>query len=120
MQVGDLAAASPATVSRCGMVYLDASQIGWRPLTLSWLRTLPAHMPKAVKDHLLGLCDWLVPVCLRFVRREVKEATPTLPGTLIVGYVCLPFTAGLCCNKCLLLSAFSVGVEVSLPAAGTC
>jgi dynein heavy chain, axonemal len=84
-EVGDLAAASPATVSRCGMVYLDDSQIGWRPLTLSWLATLPAHVPEGVKAHLLGLFDWLVPVCLRFVRREVKEASPTLPGMLVAG-----------------------------------
>lgn len=35
------------------------------------------------KDQLLGLFDWLVPVSLRFVRRDITEASPTLDGNLV-------------------------------------
>ena len=41
-EVQDLAVASPATVSRCGMVYLEPSILGLAPFTDCWLRTIPA------------------------------------------------------------------------------
>ena len=83
-EVADLAVASPATVSRCGMVYLEPHQLGWRPLTLSWLNALPPGFPSAQKEHLLGLFDFLVPATLKVVRRSVREATPTYDANLVM------------------------------------
>jgi len=36
-EVEDLSQASPATVSRCGMVFLEAKQLGWECLVFSFL-----------------------------------------------------------------------------------
>ena len=36
-EVEDLLEASPATVSRCGMVYLNPDRLGWEVQTDTWL-----------------------------------------------------------------------------------
>ncbi|KAG2451278.1 hypothetical protein HYH02_003884 [Chlamydomonas schloesseri] len=76
-EVGDLAVASPATVSRCGMVYLEPHQLGWQPLLASWINTLPRTLGPKIRAHIEKLFEWLIPPCLRFVRHDAKEVSPT-------------------------------------------
>ncbi len=45
-EVEDLAVASPATVSRCGMVFLETKQLGWQPLVKSYVQSLPKSLEK--------------------------------------------------------------------------
>ena len=75
-EVQDLAVASPATVSRCGMVYVQPSLLGWRPVMQSWLDTLPAGVAPEHKEQITALFDWLVPPCLRVATKICKMPQP--------------------------------------------
>lgn len=72
-EVQDLAVASPATVSRCGMVYVEPEQMGWRPLRDSWVAALPPALADAAEPraHLVTLFEWLVDACM--VRHRVGK-----------------------------------------------
>jgi len=55
-EVSDLAVASPATVSRCGMVYLEPSILGLEPFVDCWLKKIP-DLIYPYKDQLKDLFD---------------------------------------------------------------
>lgn len=46
-EVVDLSQASPTTVSRCGVVYIDTSNVGWLPYVHSWLNKLQNDVIKS-------------------------------------------------------------------------
>ena len=68
-EVMDLTQASPATVSRCGMIYLEPSQLGWEPIMKSWITELPEEINN---EATVALFNWLVPPCVDFVVRNCK------------------------------------------------
>ena len=72
-EVQDLAVASPATVSRCGMVYVDPVELGWRPAVVVWLRDLPEDVPSEAREKLQGLFDEHVPPLLKAITKGMRE-----------------------------------------------
>lgn len=83
-EVEDLAVASPATVSRCGMVYMEPGSIGIDPLITSWTKLLPDQIKKRQKfmGKLKGLFDDFVPKSLEFLRINCKQLVTTSDGNL--------------------------------------
>ncbi|XP_055022499.1 LOW QUALITY PROTEIN: dynein axonemal heavy chain 6-like [Boleophthalmus pectinirostris] len=73
-EVQDLAVASPATVSRCGMVYIDPDELKWMPYVQTWINGLGDKFPEAVSKYLLGLFENYVEKGLQFVSKNCIQA----------------------------------------------
>ncbi|CAG9860518.1 unnamed protein product [Phyllotreta striolata] len=70
-EVEDLCQASPATVSRCGMVYVDPGEIGWLPFVKSWISKVNDSLLSAeMKEFLLGLFELYIDKALVFMKRH--------------------------------------------------
>ncbi|XP_014674920.1 PREDICTED: dynein heavy chain 10, axonemal-like [Priapulus caudatus] len=63
-EVADLQYASPATVSRCGMVYVDPKNLGYRP---HWQKWINARSSKIEQDELGKLFEKYVPSCIDMI-----------------------------------------------------
>jgi dynein heavy chain len=83
-EVEDLAVASPATVSRCGMVYMEPVSLGLKPQIVSWLNTIPEGCKKSKNftNQLNLLFDLYLEPALEYLRRNVKEVVGTMNNNL--------------------------------------
>jgi dynein heavy chain len=80
----DLAVASPATVSRVGMVYLQPHEMGWKHLVESWKNELPKSFNEDQTKVLDTLVLTLVQPVIDHVRKEAVEEAPTEDQNLVV------------------------------------
>ena len=67
-EVEDLLEASPATVSRCGMVYTNADKLGWQVFTKPWIESLPITYRGEGRGEIYErLIDHFVPKVVAFL-----------------------------------------------------
>lgn len=80
-----------------GMVYVQPSLMGWKPLLQSWIDGRPAGYKDPHKEMIIALCEWLLPPTLRLATKFLSQ-----PVKL---QVCLPVLTLACaefCSHCVL------------------
>ncbi|XP_022915026.2 dynein beta chain, ciliary isoform X1 [Onthophagus taurus] len=79
-EISNLKTATPATVSRAGILYINPQDLGWNPYVTSWLET---RTNQVEKSNLIMLFDKYIPICLENVRTRFKKITPIVETTHI-------------------------------------
>ncbi|KAK8861158.1 hypothetical protein M9Y10_012853 [Tritrichomonas musculus] len=70
-EVDDLSQASPATVSRCGMIYFDPSSLTWQALADSWRQKMTEETDE-LATYIRELMDQYYPTMVQFVIVDAK------------------------------------------------
>lgn len=71
-EISHLRYATPATVSRAGIIYISEKDLGWHPYVLSWIE----KRPSAERAHVMILVDKYVSETLRYIRKELQTIIP--------------------------------------------
>ncbi|XP_077976399.1 dynein beta chain, ciliary-like isoform X2 [Styela clava] len=79
-EIYHLRSATPATVSRAGILYVNPQDLGWNPPVLSWIDTRKIQSERA---NLTILFDKYVPTCLDAIRTTFKTVTPIPDNTMV-------------------------------------
>eukprot|EP00736_Rhodelphis_marinus_P006943 Rmarinus@m.24609 len=83
-EVEDLSVASPATVSRCGMVYMEPeTEVPLQSLIRSWVQRIPEKL-KVHGENIEKLFMAYIPDMLHVLRREWRETVATLNNNLVL------------------------------------
>ncbi|GAB1597647.1 dynein beta chain, ciliary isoform X1, partial [Argonauta hians] len=72
-EISHLRTATPATVSRAGILYINPQDLGWSPYVQTWVDAREIQSEKAI---LIILFDKYVPPCLDILRIRFKKIIP--------------------------------------------
>lgn len=72
-EISNLRSATPATVSRAGILYINPTDLGWNPYVASWIDSRENVTEKAA---LVVLFEKYVPNCMEALKTKFKIITP--------------------------------------------
>ncbi|KAL8567586.1 hypothetical protein ACOMHN_054399 [Nucella lapillus] len=72
-EISHLKTATPATVSRAGILFINSQDLGWNPFVQSWIEAREVDSEKA---NLTVLFEKYVPMLLEVLRTRFKKITP--------------------------------------------
>ncbi|TSL75253.1 Dynein heavy chain 17, axonemal [Bagarius yarrelli] len=79
-EIKDLRTATPATVSRAGILFINSTDLGWSPVVTSWIEKRDIL---AEKNYLLPLFEKYLPSCLEKLKFGLKQIIPIPEITLV-------------------------------------
>jgi dynein heavy chain len=79
-EISHLRTATPATVSRAGILFINPGDLGWNPQVASWIDTREVQAERA---NLTILFDKYVPQCMEAIKNRFKKITPIVENAHI-------------------------------------
>ena len=65
----DVESASPATISRCGVLYLDPDGLNWNVIVKTWMGKFPKFIPDSIRDHMSSMFEHFCVPLLNLVQK---------------------------------------------------
>ncbi|KAB0403143.1 hypothetical protein E2I00_012479 [Balaenoptera physalus] len=88
-EVQDLKVASPATVSRCGMVFVDPEELKWMPYVKTWMKSVSKKLNEETQEYILNLFQRYVDDGLNFINKKCNQAIPQVDISKVTTLCCL-------------------------------
>ncbi|XP_071942686.1 dynein axonemal heavy chain 6-like [Antedon mediterranea] len=88
-EVQDLAVASPATVSRCGMVYIDPGELKWMPYVRTWMAKFKKMLKEETFQFINDLFQTYVEEGLKFATKKCTQAIVQVDINKVATLCCL-------------------------------
>ncbi|XP_034942678.1 dynein heavy chain 7, axonemal-like, partial [Chelonus insularis] len=77
--------ASPSTISRCGIIYVDSFDTkGWRFYTRIWIKNQKFDVEKKYYEFLSSMLEWSLDACLNFINQKCTLVAAVSDSYLVI------------------------------------